>query len=261
MKTDFLRNSTLRIAILLAFLGTPGLAISQGTKGKIKSAPVTKVKIKAKIKAVAKPAVRRAKPAVPSGTGNTALTAKASDRHRFTLITVEEKVNSLKEKVFRSKAQLLLLQETLLHGVISTSKLKITHNDQIGSSFYLMSAAYSIDGTPIFSRSDQNGSLNKKRTFMLFQGSIRPGPHRLSIELKYRGNGFGIFSYLRGYRLRIRTSYAFTIQEGKAVEIKVQPFQRNWTYPLRQRIKVRYKVKVRKLLVRRKKLQNVLKKK
>ena len=249
MRRKSLQGLTLWLASTLAFLGSPELATSQVAKKKT-APPKT---------STAKPAARKITP--PSGSGNNALNPKASDQHRFALISVEEKVNTLKEKVFRSKAQLLLLQETLLNGVISTSKMKITHDDQIGNSFYLMSAAYSIDGTPVFSRSDQNGSLNKKRTFVLFTGSIRPGPHRLSIELKYRGNGFGVFSYLRGYRLRIRTSYAFNIQEGKSVDIKVQPYQRNWTYSLRERVKVRYKVKVRKLLVRRKKLQNLLNRK
>lgn len=191
-------------------------------------------------------------------TGTSAQNPKTMDQHRFTLIDVEEKVNTLKENVFRSKAQLLLLQETLLQGVISTSKITIIHEDKIGSSFYLMSAAYSLDGTPIFSRSDQNGNLNTKKTFDLFTGSIRPGPHRLSVELRYRGNGFGIFSYLNSYRFRIRSSYAFTIQEGKAVTIQVQPYQLNWTHPLEKRLQIQYNVKMNDLSVRRKKLQDVL---
>lgn len=190
--------------------------------------------------------------------GSSAQNAKTIDQHRFTLIVVEEKVNTLKEKVFRSKAQLLLLQETLLQGVISTSKITIVHQDKIGNSFYMTSAAYSLDGTPIFSRSDLNGSLNNKKTFDLFSGSIRPGPHRLSVELRYRGNGFGIFSYLNSYRLRIRSSYAFTVQEGKAITIQVQPYQLNWTYPIEKRIQIQYSVKMNDLTVRRKKLQDVL---
>ncbi len=209
---------------------------------------------KAAPKALAKPAVS----ANPTDSGTNPLNAKVTDRHRFTLISVEEKVSSLKEKVFRSKAQLLLLQETLLQGEISTSKIKLVHDDKIGNSFYLMSAAYSLDGTPIFSRSDQSGSLNKKRKFNLFSGSIRPGTHELSVELRYRGNGFGVFSYLRGYKIRIRSSYSFSVQEGRAVTIRVQPFQLNWTYPIRKRIKVQYKMKANKLVVKRKKLQDVL---
>ena len=78
-----------------------------------------KPKAKAKTKAAA-PAPAPAKTAVkktpapaataqPTPKGTNPLNAKVTDRHRFTLISVEEKVSSLKEKVFRSKAQLLLL--------------------------------------------------------------------------------------------------------------------------------------------------------
>ena len=134
-----------------------------------------------------------------------------TDKHRFSLVTIEEKVNTLKEKVFRSKAQLLLLQETLLHGTISTARLKLIQENKMGSTFYLESAAYTLNGTPIFSRSDHNGSLNNKRKLILYQGSIRPGPCRLSIQLRFRGNGFGLFSYLRHYRFRIRSSLSYNI--------------------------------------------------
>lgn len=184
-------------------------------------------------------------------------------KHRAMLISTEEKVNSLKEKIFRSKAQLMLLQEKLLHGVISTAKLKLIHDNRMGGAFYLESAAYSIDGRPVYSRSDRNGSLNSKKakTVTLFQESISPGPHRITVVLNFRGNGYGMFSYLKGYKFRLRSSYPFRAQEGKLLEIRVVPYEKGWTVPMDKRAALKYEVKVRKLYSKTKKLQTAAKQK
>lgn len=185
-------------------------------------------------------------PVANPNAGRTAFNPQLN-KQRAVLTSTEEKVNTLKEKIFRSKAQLMLLQEKLLHGVISTAKFKLVHDNRIGSSFYILSASYSIDGRPIFSRSDQNGSLNKKKIFKVFHESISPGAHRVTVDMRIRGNGFGLFSYLKGYKFRIRSSYGFQAQEGKVFEIRVVPFQKGWTVPLQKRIGLKYEVKVQKL--------------
>src|SRR5581483_11223629 len=60
---------------------------------------------------------------------------------------IEEKVNDLKEKIFRTKSRLLLLQETVLGGDISSSaKAVIFHDNEMGSAFVLESASYTLDG-------------------------------------------------------------------------------------------------------------------
>ena len=50
---------------------------------------------------------------------------------------LEERVNDLKERIFRSKARLILLRETVLNGVISGAKAQIVHRNEMGSSFTL----------------------------------------------------------------------------------------------------------------------------
>ncbi|HXN40965.1 MAG TPA: dihydrolipoamide acetyltransferase, partial [Myxococcaceae bacterium] len=69
--------------------------------------------------------------------------------------TLEEQVTDLKEKIFRTKARLLLLQETVLGGDLSIgSRAILVHRSEMGSSFAMESVAYALDGAPIFTKVD-----------------------------------------------------------------------------------------------------------
>jgi hypothetical protein len=159
---------------------------------------------------------------------------------------LEERVNDLKERIFRSKARLILLRETVLNGVISGAKAIIVHRNEMGSSFTLEQVSYSLDGAPILNKTDQNGDLDDKEEIELFNGSIVPGNHNLSVFMLYRGNGYGVFSYLKGYTFKIKSSYAFTAEEGKATTIKIVGYEKGGiTTDLKDRPAVRYDVEVK----------------
>ena len=178
-----------------------------------------------------------------------------SDRHRFQLLTIEEKTGSLKEQIFRSKAKLMLLQESLLQGAISTSKVVLVHDNRMGSSFYLRSISYTLSGNPVFAKTDYEGSLNKAsaRKFAAFTNTLQPGRYTLSVELVFRGNGLGVFSYLKRYRFRVRSSYTFKALEGKSMEISVVAFEKNpLVTELIDRPSVQYDVKIRDITAKRK---------
>jgi hypothetical protein len=154
---------------------------------------------------------------------------------------LEEKVNDLKEKIFRSKSRLVLLKETVLRGKIAGSKAVLVHRNEMGNSFKLEQAIYSLDGNQIYNKRDQDGDLADKETFELFNGAIVPGKHNVSVLLVYRGNGFGVFSYLQGYKFTIRSSYAFNAEEGKTTKVSVVAYEKgNFTTALEDRPDVRY---------------------
>ena len=160
---------------------------------------------------------------------------------------LEERVNQLKMRIYQSKARLVRLQEAVMHGVVSGARALLVHRNEMGSSFLLQEAHYFLDGAPLKQMSNLDGSLGKAEEIELFQGQIVPGNHQLSVNLVYSGNGFGIFSYLRGYRFKIRSSYTFSAEEGKFTEIKVVGYERGGiTTDLRERPTVRYDVDVMK---------------
>jgi len=162
--------------------------------------------------------------------------------------TLEEQVVDLKEKIFRTKARLLLLQETVLGGDLSSgARAVLFHRNEMGSSFVLESVAYALDGAPIFTKVDVNGDLDKREEFEIFNGRIVPGQHQIAVRLVYRGHGYGIFSYLEGYKFKVQSSYTFNAEAAKVTTVKIVGFEKGGlTADLKDRPSVRYDVEVAK---------------
>lgn len=159
---------------------------------------------------------------------------------------LEEQVNELKEKIFRSKARLLLLRETVLNGVVSGARARILHRNDMGSNFTLRQASYALDGSSLYNRTAEDNSLDEQREIELFNGSIVPGNHNVSVFLLFQGNGYGVFSYLRGYKFKIQSSTVFTAEEGKLTTVKVVAYEKGgFTTDLQDKPDVRYEVEVK----------------
>lgn len=160
---------------------------------------------------------------------------------------LEEKVNQLKMRIYQSKARLVRLQEAVLHGVVSGARARLVHRNEMSGLFRLQEAHYFLDGAPLKQMADVDGNLSNAQEVELFTGQIVPGNHQISVNLVYSGNGYGIFTYLRGYRFKIRSSYTFSAEEGKFTELKVVGFESGGiTTDLKDRPTIRYDVEVRK---------------
>jgi hypothetical protein len=158
--------------------------------------------------------------ATTSATSATSSTPIPPD-YTIKLKELEQRVNALKEKIHESKARLIQLQEVVLHGTIAGAKAALVHRNELGSSFKVERLQYALDASPIFNRVDQDGDLNKEEETKVFEGSIVPGNHQISVYIVLRGNGFGIFSYLNNYRLKIKSSYTFNAEEGKLTTVNI----------------------------------------
>jgi len=144
----------------------------------------------------------------------------SSDYNRE-LLTIEEEVHSLKEQVFRSKATLQLLKEIVVQGSSAGSRATIWHVNKLGRGYTLESVAYYLDGQGKFSKADEAGGLDEMREFKVFEGAVPPGNHNLTVNLKLRGNGFGVFSYVKNYSFNVQSSTAFVAEEGKSCSVRV----------------------------------------
>jgi hypothetical protein len=160
--------------------------------------------------------------------------------------TLEENVVDLKEKIYRTKARLLLLQETVLGGDLSSgARAILVHKNDMGGTFALESVAYALDGAPILTRTDKDGDLSKRPEFEIFNGRIVPGQHQVAVKLVYRGRGYGVFSYLEGYKFTVSSSYTFTAEPAKVTTVKVVGYEKGGlTTELKDRPAVRYDVEV-----------------
>jgi uncharacterized small protein (DUF1192 family) len=163
------------------------------------------------------------------------------DAYSLKIAELESRVNELKEKIFRSKTRLAILKETVLSSSIAGAEAKLLHRNEMGSSFRLEKVTYSLDGTPIFSRVDKDGDLDGQEEIPIYDGPMVPGNHTVSVVMVYRGNGYGIFSYLKGYVFRLRSSYTFRAEEGKRTIVKIVGYEKGGiTTDLKERPYIRY---------------------
>lgn len=245
-------NRMVRAGLVVALLFAPAFAWAQaGEDGA--GEPATEGAASAEAEAAADPAPAEAQPpAVEEQPADEAEPSDGDDEadedaYDVRVRDLEERVNQLKMRIYQSKARLVRLQEAVMHGVVSGARARLVHRNEMGSTFKLQEAHYFLDGAPLKQMSNLDGSLADQKEIELFQGQIVPGNHQLSVNLVYAGNGYGIFSYLKGYRFKIRSSYTFSAEEGKFTEIKVVGYERGGiTTDLRERPTVRYDVDVMK---------------
>ena len=137
---------------------------------------------------------------------------------------LETRIDDLKERVFQSKARIVLLRETLLSGNLAGARAIIVHTTDLGSAWRLEQAYYALDGTKLANRTDKDSDLKEKRVFQVYDGSVSAGGHTLSVLVKYRGTSVGLFPYFKGYNGDIKSSCDFRAEEGKIAQVKVSVY-------------------------------------
>jgi len=160
-------------------------------------------------------------PAETAGAG-----AGDSSASAVRLKALERSVNDLKEQVFRTRARLNLLKETVLGGVIGASRCVIKHKNEMGATFRLIKVVYALDGVQIMNKVDDTGRLADMPEFDIYNGAIQPGNHTLSVQLVYQGSGFGVFSYLKGYKFKASASNTFLAADNKATVVTVLGYEK-----------------------------------
>lgn len=156
---------------------------------------------------------------------------------------LEDRINDLKEQIFRSKSRLVLLRERVLRAAIGGSQTVISHVNDMSATFEMRQVIYSLDGNAIFSLTDMDGSLSDQDSIEIYNGAILPGPHNLAVEMIFVGNGYGLFSYLEGWRFRLRSSYAFTAEDGKVAQLQVIAYEQGGVnQPIEERPDIRYEL-------------------
>ena len=171
------------------------------------------------------------------------LPAAGDAQYEARLRQIEERVVGIKERIFQTKTRLLLLKEQILDNVIAESRAVLIHKNEMGSFFELQSVLYYLDGKKIYYQDNSNALLNTRKEFEIYNGSVIPGNHALTVELVYRGNS-DLFSYLEGYVFKLKSSYTFYAARGRVTEVSVVGFERGGVgTDLEDKPYIRYEVK------------------
>ena len=202
----------------------------------------------------AAPAATAGGPTTAGGDGGTAMTpAPASSApagmdgptYAVRLRDLEARVDELKDQIRRSHTRLALLSDTILGGGAAGSRSEVTFRNEMSSAFRLTKALFVIDGTVQYNRSDDSGALADQKEIPIFSGSIPPGDHTVQVLLNFQGNGYGVFTYLRGYKFEVKSSHSFTAVEGKTLTLEATALEKGGvTTPLEQRPAIEWHEKV-----------------
>jgi len=158
---------------------------------------------------------------------------------------LEQKIDELKEQIRRSHTRLSLLSDTILSGGGGGARAIIKYKNELSDAFIVTRALFVLDGAVQYNKSDSNGALSDQPEIPIFNGAIPPGDHTLQVLINLQGHGYGVFSYLRGYKFEVRSNHSFTAVEGKTVTLDAVSYEKgSVTTPIEERPAVRYNEKI-----------------
>jgi hypothetical protein len=172
-------------------------------------------------------------------------TAMDGQTYAVRLRDLEQKIDELKEQIRRSHTRLSLLSDTILSGGGGGSRAVIKFKNELSDAFIVTRALFVLDGAVQYNKTDQSGALSDQPEIPIFNGSIPPGDHTLQVLVNLQGHGYGVFSYLRGYKFEVRSNHSFTAVEGKTITLDAISYEKgSVTTPIEERPAVRYLEKI-----------------
>jgi hypothetical protein len=104
---------------------------------------------------------------------------------------------------------------------------------------------YILDGNVILESDNKSGQLSEDVPLQLFNGPIRAGPHEIQVQMRVRGEAFGPFTYLEGYKFNIKSKYVFQVIDGRTNLLSIVAAQKDdITLEPQDRLTVRYDVDI-----------------
>ena len=161
---------------------------------------------------------------------------------------LEARVDELKDQIRRSHTRLALLSDTILSGGAAGSRAEVVFKNEMSSAFRLTRALFVVDGAVQYNRQDDTGALADQKEIPIFNGSMPPGDHTVQVILNFQGNGYGVFTYLRGYKFEVKSAHSFTAVEGKTLALQATALEKGGvTTPLEQRPTIEWGEKIASL--------------
>ena len=161
---------------------------------------------------------------------------------------LEARVDELKDQIRRSHTRLALLSDTILSGGAAGSRSEVVFKNEMSSAYRLVKARAALAGGIQYNRADATVALADQKEIPVFTGSVSPGDHTVQVQLTFQGNGYGVFTYLKGYKFEVKSSHSFTVVEGKTLSVTATSLEKGGvTTPLDQRPAVEWREKIQAL--------------
>lgn len=139
---------------------------------------------------------------------------------------LERRTFELKDQVFRAKARLTLLSETLVSANVGTTRAVIVHKNQMSRLFQPIRVSYQLDGREVFTKEDAAGVAMDGKDLVVWDGGLKAGEHTVGVTVVYRGNGAKVLSYYDKYNFTARAAHRLTAVEGQTTRLLVRCFEK-----------------------------------
>ena len=157
--------------------------------------------------------------------------------HAVRLRDLEDRVNRLKAEYNRARYRLALLAEKTLDRRFGGARAELAFHSEVRGALALERVVFTLDGELVYARVDRDGDLAELGEISLFDGELSAGDHVLSVRLEYRGQGL---PYMDGYHVAVRSSHAFTVGAGQALDLRIVGVERGVLQPLTERLAIRF---------------------
>jgi len=118
----------------------------------------------------------------------------------------------------------------------ATARATLSFRNDVGNKLRLVEARFTMDGAdlPTVVTGAEPG-----KSYVVFGGAVKPGPHVVTARLTYQGER-RVFSYMKGYKLNVRSAQVLTTPENRAVSFTVVGAEKTgMTVPLEERLVVK----------------------
>jgi hypothetical protein len=158
--------------------------------------------------------------------------------------TYRVQLQDLRSRVDENQDQVRLARQRLMAISKALSGPGLAHvdvdvSDETTNAFKLASAKVSLDGAVQYDRHD---GIADQKTLPVFTGAIAPGEHTVRLDIVLQGNGYGVFTYLRGYKITLTSTHTFTAASDKPLHVTATAFElTDVTVPLERRPQISWR--------------------
>lgn len=141
---------------------------------------------------------------------------------------ISTQVDAMKTEIMSEKMQVIVLKDLLKKEGLDGSRksLMIAFKNNLGKRYVVDSLTYKLNGEIIYQyiaedrvvANSANASPQKE-----FEAKVVPGPYNFEVQIIYRGNDSGVFSYVKDYRITKEEKMAIDVK--KANQITVSAFE------------------------------------
>jgi hypothetical protein len=146
---------------------------------------------------------------------------------RQNLQDLENRIESLKERVIETKARLLSYSQKVAKGFAAGTQVTLKINNNFGKKVLIEKASVYLDGHLIFTK--EFDLENPPLEVDVYQGSVLPGRHRVDVELLLKADN-GLFDFGHSVSLSQKSGEYFNANEGKVLQVDLDLFDRGGAF-------------------------------